>query len=86
MSLFYHMGILGKYCTAVPRRSLYDFATDLIIFNREAERKKNRTGNENQIRIRLNSVGETDPQRQTIFALYFNETAFTLYEIGRYCF
>jgi hypothetical protein len=75
--------------SAVPLRSLYDFAADLI-FNSEAERKKNRTGTEsdpepNQIRIRLNSVGKTDPQRQTIFALYFNETAFYLGREKKLC-
>jgi hypothetical protein len=45
MSLFYHLGILEKYGSIVPLRSLYDFATDHI-FNSVAERKNNRTGTE----------------------------------------
>jgi hypothetical protein len=73
------MGILGKYCTAVPRRSLYDFATNLI-FNSVAERKNNTNRN----RIRSGSGWILSGKRirsATIFAIYFNETAFTLYEI-----
>jgi hypothetical protein len=54
--------------------------TDLV-FNSVAERKNNRKKPEpNQIRNRFSSVGNGSASPQFLL-FYFNETAFTLYEI-----